>query len=346
MTTTKISNQVLDSWADDANGPVALCLTQRWLPVEGKDAVLFPPTYADIGYNIDVLADGTKVATIDSVGSQANRIEPIFKAAPSAREANPLADLVPQIDIEYGEGRTISLLEAGHRLGDVLVRCTELAEQAKAAFQRFLDQGDASGIATLSPTSLVFGVWDSRDTSAKLPRILRSEMRAKDVEVLKRSAQYHPALDYEELGVFKPEERKKSKDALSERGFLDVPAVGSHGGIIAKGPIERSLTLNLIALRRLDGEKGDKLRRYILGLALVAATAPLDGFLRQGCLLTPDPDHPSNWEAVSRDHGAAVEYAKSTASAFGKGPDRHVKFEPKRAKADVDLAKKSKKDKE
>jgi hypothetical protein len=42
--------------------------------------VIFPPTYADIGYNIDTLADGTRVATIDTVGSQANRLEPIFKS--------------------------------------------------------------------------------------------------------------------------------------------------------------------------------------------------------------------------------------------------------------------------
>ena len=58
---------------------------QKLLPVEGEGGVIFPPTYADIGYNIDTLSDGTKVATIDSVGSQANRMEPIFKAAKAGR---------------------------------------------------------------------------------------------------------------------------------------------------------------------------------------------------------------------------------------------------------------------
>jgi CRISPR-associated protein Csb1 len=46
-------------------------------------------------YNIDTLSDGTRVCTIDSVGSQANRMEPIFKAP-------PYSQLVPQIDIAYG----------------------------------------------------------------------------------------------------------------------------------------------------------------------------------------------------------------------------------------------------
>jgi CRISPR-associated protein Csb1 len=59
-----------------------------------------------------------------------------------------------------------------------------------------------------------------------------------------------------------------------------VPATGAHGGVVARGAIERTITVNLVALRKLHGENAQNLRRYILGLALVAATEPLDGFLR------------------------------------------------------------------
>lgn len=76
---TSITNSELDAWATKADGPVALRLKQTLLPVE-ESGIIFPPTYADIGYNIDTLSDGTRVATIDSVGSQANRLEPIFKS--------------------------------------------------------------------------------------------------------------------------------------------------------------------------------------------------------------------------------------------------------------------------
>ena len=98
-TARQITHELLDGWASDPNGPVALHMKQRFLPVEGEGGVIFPPTYADVGYNIDILSDGTKVVTIDSVGSEANRIEPIFKVAPDGRPPNPLAALVPQVVI-------------------------------------------------------------------------------------------------------------------------------------------------------------------------------------------------------------------------------------------------------
>ena len=89
-------------------------------------SVIFPPTYADVGYNIDELSDGTKLATIDSVGSQANRMEPVFRAARPGEPENPRSSLVPQIEIAYGGNeKSVSILEAGHRLGDAIIRSTE-----------------------------------------------------------------------------------------------------------------------------------------------------------------------------------------------------------------------------
>ncbi len=338
---------MIDSWADDPKGPVALHLKQALLPVEGKGAVVFPPTYADIGYNIDDLSDGTKVATIDSVGAQANRMEPLFKAAQNGA-SGPLAKLVPQIDITYGNQKVVSILEAGHRLGDALVRSSDIRDEAKAAFERFLETGDASAIAKLAPTSLVFGVWDSRDTQAKLPRIVQAVIRAWDVVEIKRSAQYNPPIDYAALEVFSEEEKAKQegdpKTPLAKRGFVHVPATGALGGIVARGPIERDVTINLVALRRLAGEHGQALRRYVLGLALVAATEELDGFLRQGCLLTPDPDLPGQWVAVARGgertplaltSEIALAYAERAAETFGVGGARRVAFRKDFAQDDL-----------
>ena len=334
--------------ANDPTGPVALTLRQKLLPVEGADAVIFPPTYAGIGYNVDTLSDGTKVATIDSVGAQANRMEPLFEAPTNGVHENPRAHLVPQVRITYGNDRSISLLKAGHRLGDALVRSTGLAEDAQSAFRVHLDTGDASAIARLAPTSLVFGVWDSRDTQAKLPRIVQSVIRAWNIDALKRSAQYAPPVDYAELDVFSEKEKEKqegnTKSPLAQRGFVHVPATEAHGGIVVHGEIRRDMTVNLVALRRLSGDSGPLLRRYVLGLAVVAATAPLEGFLRQGCLVTPDPDAPAQWTAVNRDGGRetvslnednALAFAKEAASAFGVGDDRTVAFDKTLARKDA-----------
>ncbi len=344
---TAVTEADIDSWADDPKGPVALHLKQKLLPVEGEGAVIFPPTYADIGYSIDTLSDCTKVAQIDSVGSQANRMEPLFKT-------KPLSELVPQIEIKLGNQKTVSILDAGHRLGDALVRSTEL--KVKEAFEAFQDRGDASVIAKLAPTTLVFGAWDSRGEGAKLPRIVQSTIRAWDVEVLHRAAQYNPPVDYAQLEVFDEETKAKAegntKSPLAQRGFVHVPAVWRDdakkqrhlGGIIAKGGIWRDVTVNLVALRALGGDSGVALRRYILGLALAVAVEPQDGFLRQGCLLTPDPDNPADWNLVHRDGrrkvrkidvGVVHSYAAARMSQFGKGQNQSVQFKKDLAAKDI-----------
>ena len=357
-----VDEESLNSWAEDLRGPVALHLRQKLLPVEGENGVIFPPTYAMADerkygpYAIDQLSDGTKVAQIDSVGSQANRMEPLFKRAPEGRPENPLAKLVPQIEILVGGGQTVSLFDVGHRIGDALVRASGLQEDVKKALSKFQKEGDATAIAKLAPTSLVFGAWDSRGDHAKLPRIVQSVIRAWDVEPFRRSAQYNPPVDYSGLDVFSEEEKQKAegdtKNPLAQRGFVHVPAVDSHGGVVARGGIFRDVTVNLVALRQLDGKpNGVALRRYILGLALIAATDPQDGFLRQGCLLTPDPEAHASWTLILRSGvreplnfaaETVVKYAESASKDFEVGPDRlNEQFSKEAAKADL----KEKKDK-
>jgi CRISPR-associated protein Csb1 len=349
-----LNGSLFDSWADNLSGPVALHIRQTMLSVEGKDGVIFPPTYAmsdtrKFGpYAIDELSDGTKVAQIDSVGSQANRMEPMFKKGANGAE-NLLAKLVPQIEIEVESGEKISLLDVGHRLGDAFVRASELREEVKKAFADWKNLGDATAIAKLAPTSLVFGAWDSRGEQGKLPRIVQSVIRANDVEPLRRSAQYNPPVDYAALEVFSDEDKQKAegntKSPLARRGFVHVPAVDTHGGIFVRGGLYREVTVNLVALRQLDGkENGTALRRYVLGLALIAATEAQDGFLRQGCLLTPDPGVPAHWELIHRTgerqkaeipKGTVLEYGQSAASAFGVGRDRTAKFSREFAREDL-----------
>ena len=224
-----LSDEIINAWADDPEGPVALHMTQALLPVEGEGGVIFPPTYAGLkDYGVEKLSDGRTIVAVDSVGSQANRIEPIFRKTEDGMPENKLAALVPQIDIRYGEGKTVSLLEVGHRLGDALVRSSTLKDEANRAFMHFLDTGDSSWIAKLAPTSIVFGAWDSRDTQAKLPRILQAVIRAWDVDVIKRSAQYNPPIDYSALEVFDEAQKEKQegdpKSPLAKRGFVHVPA--------------------------------------------------------------------------------------------------------------------------
>jgi CRISPR-associated protein Csb1 len=325
----------------------AIVVREPLVPVEGADGVFFPATFAAAedkklfpgGYNIDPPDGEQNVCLVDSVGSQANRIEPIF-----AREE--YAELVPQVVISAGD-TSVNLLEAGHRAGDAIVRCTGLHAVLQDGFKSVL-KGDALKLAKVAPTSLVFGVWDSRDTQAKLPRLVASTIRAYDVKKLTRSAQFNPAVDYVGLGLLEDTQDKKTKDAYAERGFVHVPATGSHGGVIATGGIRRDVTLSVAALRLLaagnDAAQTLTLRRYVLGLALVALTAPPQTFLRQGCNLVPDVDHPRTTTLVTADgtrndlpltHAQALEFARAAAKEFGVGAPHSVRFESDLAKRDV-----------
>lgn len=335
-----LTHDIINDWAGNLQGPVALHLKQKLLPVEGEGGAIFPPTYADIGYNIDELSDGTKVVTIDSVGSQANRIEPIFRSIgrdDKGDERNPLAALVPQIEIELyvkeedGEKHVErrSLLDLAHRSADAVVySCPKLAPPIMKAFRALKRRGDAGPLCRLAPTSLLFGVWDSRGGSAeKRPRLIRSMIRAWDVQPLYAAAQFNSvwkALDGKQKDELEKEAKTK-KTKLSEKGFADAPATFRKvsqsaakqmqefrdgapnplrrvlGGVVTNGRIEREVTVNLVALRAIGGAtEGDAMaiRRYLLSLALVAATADIDMYLREGCHLRFAGE--DNWNAIPR----------------------------------------------
>ncbi len=388
-------NKQLDDWATKPDGPVALRLKQKLLPVE-ESGIIFPPTYADIGYNIDKLSDGTRVATIDSVGSQANRLEPIFKSD----SKSPQEWLVPQIQIvirkeacgecdacknaDAGGPKgakkkacmqprevTRSLLDLAHRAADAVVQSSpDLLKVLGPAFKE-LQRGDTGPLCAIAPTSLVFGVWDSRgDTGEKRPRLVRSIIRAWEVEPLHAAAQFNSLwklLDEEQQEVL-TKEAKSKKVKLSEKGLADAPGVfrpkikapqyidGSPnpearvlGGVLVRGRIEREVTVNLVALRGLRGRDNAEtaaIQKYLLGLSLVAATQDIELFLREGCLLRY-AENGDQWYSVPRrgepaptslDATTVKTFATSTAGHFrAKWPEAFKEKWPKEPQLPPDL---------
>lgn len=184
-----------------------------------------------------------------------------------------------------------------------------------------------------------------------------STIRALNVQNLTRGAVYIPPVDYSAIEVFSEEDKAKAegnkKSPLAQRGFVHNPASGSPGGVIATGGIRRDATLNLAALRLLKAGANEDatltLRRYILGLSLVAFTHPsaFVGYLRQGCTLVLDHDAkptPREFVLVHQDgrrepqnisHDDALAFAIGAAKKFTVGESRHVKFDKNAAKLDV-----------
>jgi len=378
----------------EEDGPAAIVLKQ-WLRPVGGD-IIFPPTYAAPSqkkgdpavYNIDRFGETSvlrktfeklgkiqtfmdaerteqgrehSVCIIDSIPSQANRIEPAFADAIAGGELVPR--VVIKIEVKNDDGkqeeRLINLLDAGHRAADAIVRLSSLSDELGRAIRSRHD-GDSLPLAKIAPTSLVFGMWDSRDTGVKVPRLINSIIRAYDVFEYRRSAQYFPAADYEAAGVA-ADSGEKGLKKLADQGMAEVPATFGLGGIEAKGGICREASLNLVTLRdivtfvkekngekeaidkRRSREESLKLQRYLLGLALVSLTW-FDGKtlnLRQGCQLVGVAGKPMTRLCVNAngtdtdfqiDRDSAVAYATEAARVFGVGNAREARFDPKEAK--------------
>ena len=339
-------------WLADRDKPVAVTLTELLEPSGGAGTVIFPPTYAKgdkspSPYDIDELRSDippeeageraeVNICHLDSVGSQANRMEPVFAQT----------TLVPQAFIVGPDRSKVNLLEVGHRITDGVVGFSALEAEAVQSIEA-LREGNAVKLAKLAPTSLLFGLWDSRRTQFRFPRILSSYINATNVAVLRRSAQFNPAFEPSALGYESGDQIEKNQDdknPLSQVGLRAVPSVDQHGGVRVYGHIMRKTEINLVTLRSLTGSDESetlKLRRYILGLALVAGRAQSNYNLRQGCLLIAKSKpsaqlvYPDKRETFAWEFPEALEYATLAAEEFGVGAGGEYAFE--RTKLDAFL---------
>jgi CRISPR-associated protein Csb1 len=343
----------------DPKGPVMI-VGQQFLKPASFDAtteIVFPPSYANPSekkddppvYNIDVVDPGNpskNACVLDSIPSQANRMEPLFGLP-------EYSALVPQYSVKLTEDSPpVSILHIGHRLADAVFRGTALRDQIVQAFKDYA-KGNAAPMARLGATSLVFGAWDSRGTGVKVPRLINSIVRAFNVTQLKRSAQYSPPIKYEQEGLIPAGLTGKPAD----HGLADVPSTHKIGGVQIDGDIRRNFSLNLSTLRALKGanaEETRKLQRYILGLALLAFTATPESNLRQGCQLLPKSKPTWKQFLATGDESDWIPdglniagFAAAAADDFRveQPQNQPLGFDAKRLKASIDADAKKKSDK-
>ena len=276
---------------------LALHYRQPLEPVDGHDVPVYPPTYPpardgtghrhDTPYTVNSLRDGTLVATLDSIPSQANRMESCFG------EGRPLEAFVPAIGVAAG-GRTERATDLGHRIADAAMRASPLWDEIREAFAAY-DGGDPVPVARLCPTALIYGAWDSRETRVKIPRLVRSEVMATDVDVFTRSVQFQGGFTQDDLGIADKDwqaARRDQKSPAARAGFAATPAVNQHGGVLVRGRIVQSAAVHLGALSEVGGRaNSEQLSRYLLCLTLAALLDDHGGrdySLRAGCWLAPE----------------------------------------------------------
>jgi len=284
---------------------------RRLQPIEGQGGKIFPPTYP--GPKKDDSAqhvfekrriDGREVwcVLVDSVQSQANRLEELLLE--SVREK---AVEFPYVSVDFSEYQLqglseITSLDAPHRLFDAILRDSELDGKPFMKSDKGLalvaaKGSDATAVFELSPTALLFGVWNSTGEGgglgAKFPRCLVSELIAVDVPVDESgdevvSAGKRTGSRIDPLGVLRRVEVYKSKegwDVDQKRAGKDAkkarPSEINHGNIaptvaslgVTCDYIEQTSVVTSAGLRRLrfgDGARTAAARSLIAALGLVA----------------------------------------------------------------------------
>ena len=323
---------------------VALTYRQPLASVEASDVPIAPPTYPpsretgahrfDTPYTVNETRAGVRLCELDSVQSQANRMESAF--------TETLADVVPHHVVRAGRFER-DLTALPHRIADAAIRATALASRIRAAFEAF-EAGDPVPLARLAPTSLVYGAWDSRDTRVRIPRAIASTVRAFDVSVLTRSSQYSGAFGQAALGLDDAEWKK-----AAGAGFAPTPSIDRPGGILVHGAVVQSASIVLESLRGYRTADGTRvLPAYLLGLALGGLVTTGRRYrLRSGCTLVPAG--PAEWRAVTESgernalaidadsvvdalRAAAQAWSETAAVELGAEPAVHD-FDPARARA-------------
>jgi CRISPR-associated protein Csb1 len=192
----------LDSLSRAVAGECAAIRSRvRLQPAGGAGDKVFPPTYVSddkaspLKYAHEVRrieGQDVRVVLLDSVASQANRMEESLLAAWEAEQLN-----FPVVGVDFSSSPGaedlgfLTSLQAPHRIADALLRDSVWQGEGASHPMSFRDSPEgqaytaasvrnATAVYRLCPTALVFGVWDSTGPrggmGSKFQRALVSEI--------------------------------------------------------------------------------------------------------------------------------------------------------------------------
>ena len=265
-----------------AGGAVAARSRMTLQPVGGEGDKVFPPSYSVDGnashkYTVEErrIGDGEEpsiTVLLDSVASQANRAE---LSLLEGWEAGELQFPVPYVDFGEDNGVTdyekLTVLEAPHRLADAIFRDSLLG----GTLFRLTDIGRAITDATprnatdmfrYSPTSLLFGQWDSTGPrgglGSKFQRAYISEIVGFDAAVGKKVGSRIDPLMIEKVAtddrVFNsadPSEVWTTEEDMAEKDRRGRPVFASRGSASGEAGQPSKINHGNI-VPSIDGEAG------------------------------------------------------------------------------------------
>jgi CRISPR-associated protein Csb1 len=307
-----------------AGDTVAIRGTATLEPAGGPGDKIYPPTHSVDKNNNQpgakyafetrrIEGRDTKCVLIDSVQSQANRMEDALQALWSEKRI-----ALPVVSVDFSSiapevGRVTSL-SAPHRIADALLRDSMLNGQLfrlSDIGKSFTDAStkEATSLFMVCPTGLLFGLWDSTGPKgglgAKFQRALVSEIvginaavgsktesRIDPLNIQRKAADIYVSADDKERWTTDSEHaRKYEKDEKDHKkgdpikyGKEGKPSEVNHGNVtpsidsLAGGvtidEARHTVVLSLASLRRLGFAKGAVEARTVLSaLGLLAVFA-------------------------------------------------------------------------
>lgn len=240
-----------------AGDAAAFRVVTRLQPAGGKGDKVFPPTYAADRNRETLYATELRIARgeettavlLDSVASQANRME---EALYAAWEDGKLDFPIIPVDFSAEEGLSdldrITTLHAPHRIADALLR--DSVDESGTLFRdtkigrAYTDAStrNATAIYQFCPTALVFGVWDSTGPRGglgnKIQRALVSEIVGYHATSgVKTKSRIDPAGIQANVDVFhradNPDDWTTSPDEAQKKKGIPIPF--SRKGTEGKG---------------------------------------------------------------------------------------------------------------
>ena len=335
----------------------ALRRRQRLQPVGGKGDKIFPPTYPEERRGTGPRhvferrrIDGAEMwcVLVDSVQSQANRLEEVLLAATRERAIE-----LPYVTVDFtakelaGIGE-ITSLDAPHRVYDAILRDSLLDGEPfmKSKLGLRLAEAkpsDATALLEVSPTALLFGAWHSTGEGggfgAKFPRCLVSEIVAVNTpvdeiadqrtgEVEPRTSGRRTGSRIDPLGVLRKVEVFKGADGwdINQQGAGKNakkvrPSEINHGNIapsvqalgITCDYAEHTAVISFAGLRRLSfgSAERDQAGRAVLAAIGLVALAEQDA---RGYALRRPRGRGASWGGSARLQAARGDSRRAAAA--------------------------------
>lgn len=291
----------------------AIRISAEYAPQAGTAAKVYPPTYLPSDgtrYHVEKRwgPDGQErdVVILDSIQSQANRVEAALSAA-AAELGLPRIVMVAELPDQTIE---LSSLEAPHRSRDAYFIDSEFGgrpfdkTEVGDALNR-VTADNATAALRYAPYDVVYGVWDShrgKRVALRLPRVYTSEMLGWDVKLGKRAATKGDPLNLPgdtgvPLGEWRPEtateQGKKKNVPLNELGHGMIPSTPDEAaGGVSVTSISRSAVLSLTGLAgvQFPVDGGDATVAGRTALAALALLGDRLAFARAGLNLRSGSD--------------------------------------------------------